>query len=379
MPVPDERIARLLADAREFFEAQLWESPGGGAGREALAEHGLHEKVIRAFGVGYAPVGPHVLSEHLRGLGYSSEETVAAGLANRSPRGRAHTHFRSRVMFPVRDREGRTLGFAALGTHLGPSWALWTTSPDTGLYRRSEAVFGIDRAARRIAASGKATVEPDCLEVLRAHHARRTNAVTVHSNEISLEQIRALANGVSGGADALGLELPPGIDFAPKRRPSGSHAPTHARPRPADQDPPHPDRLNLRRLGLVTATGVVAMNAWTGAPLLAVWVGSQAQSGRVLNMRGVVTVLVVLAALEFLLLLALTWLSTRYDELTGRPITARQTSPWHRAKRGDRVQDIRGRYGVSAPEKVVAATVAAALLVFEIWFFFFAGSSLGSN
>ena len=96
-------------------------------------------------------------------------------------------------------------------------------------------------------------------------------------------------------------------------------------------------------------------------------------------MRGVITVVAALAILEFLLGWALTWLNVRYDELTGRPQTAAQTSPWHRAKRGDRVEDIRSRYGVNAPEKVVAAYVVAGVLVFEIWFFFFAGSSLSSS
>ena len=47
---------------------------------------------------------------------------------------------------------------------------------------------------------------------------------------------------------------------------------------------------------------------------------------------------------------------------------------WRR--RGDRVEDIRSRYGISAPEMVVAACVVAGVLAFEIWFFFFAGSSL---
>ena len=124
------------------------------------------------------------------------------------------------------------------------------------------------------------------------------------------------------------------------------------------------------------ATALAAINAWTGAPLLAVWVGSQAQSGRLVSMRGVITVLVVLAVLALLLGWVLTWLSVKYDNLTGRPRTAGQTSPWHRAKRGDRVQDIRSRYGVSAPEKVVAGCVIAGVLAFEIWFFFFAGSSI---
>jgi hypothetical protein len=124
---------------------------------------------------------------------------------------------------------------------------------------------------------------------------------------------------------------------------------------------------------------LAAINAWTGAPLLAVWVGSQVQSGRVVSMRGAVTVVVVLALLEFLLIWALTWLNAKYDKLTGRPLTASQTSPWHRAKRGDRVDDIRSRFGISAPEKVVAGCVVAGVLAFEIWFFFFAGSSLSSS
>ena len=139
------------------------------------------------------------------------------------------------------------------------------------------------------------------------------------------------------------------------------------------EPPPH---LQLKRLLLITATALVGTNTWTGAPLFAVWVGSHAQSGRVLSLRGVVTVLVVLAVLEFLLALALSSLSASYDRLTGRPRFAGETSPWHRAKRGDRVQDIRARFGMSAPEKVVAASVVLGILALEIWFFFLAGSPL---
>jgi len=126
----------------------------------------------------------------------------------------------------------------------------------------------------------------------------------------------------------------------------------------------------------VTATALIAINAWTGAPLLAVWIGSQAQSGQVLSMWGVLTVLAVLGVFEFIFGWALTWLSARYDRLTGRPRLAGLTSPWHRAKRGDRVQDIRSRYGISAPEAIVALSVIVGVLALEVWFFFFAGSSL---
>jgi hypothetical protein len=374
--VGEERLAALLGDAFELFVAILWDPKRGGSARDSLDELGLKEKTLRDFGVGYAPVGPDVLFRHLRGLGYTDDEIVESGLATRSVRGRAHAHFRSRLMFPVRDRDGLLRGFAALGTHLGPSWALWVTSPDTGLYRRSEAVFGIDRAAPRIQKTSRASVKADCVEVLRAHQSGERDAVAVQTNSVTAEQLAALAVGVKGGAAALELDLPPGMSID-SEAPTEAKAAVRAAPKRATEptEPP-PRHLNLKRTAIVTATALAAVNGWTGAPLLAVWVGSQVQPGRLLTMWGVVTVIAVLGVLSFLLVWALTWLGARYDELTGRSALASQTSPWHRTMRGDRVEDIRTRYGVSAPEKAVAISFVAAVLVFEVWFFFFAGSSL---
>jgi hypothetical protein len=375
--VLEVRTEEVLADAAEFFETYLWEAEAAEPGRNALAKQGLTDEVIRQFGVGYAPVGPDELMEHMRGLGYSTEELVAAGVVHLSVRGRAHAQFRSRLMFPVRDAEGQIVGFAGLGTHVGPSWALWVTSPDVGIYRRSEAVYGLDLAAEQIAATGTAVVCRDCIEVLRAHQEGETNAVTVHSGVITRSQLEALTAGVPGGAEGLRLELPSGMEVEVEPEPAASES-APGRPvavRPSAEPSSH---LGLKRTLLVIATALLAINAWTGAPLLAVWVGSQAQGGRVLSTRGVLTVLVVLSILVFFIGWALTWLSAKYDELSGRPRLAGLTSPWHRAKRGDRVQDIRSRYGISAPEKVVAASVILGVLAFEIWFFFIAGSPFGS-
>lgn len=337
-----------------------------------LAGEGLDDKVIRRFGVGYAPVGPDQLMAHLRELGYSTEEIVASGLARRSERGRVHAYFRSRITFPIRDRDGRVLGFAGLGTHLGPSWPMWVVSPDVGLYRRSEAVFGLDLAAKGIASSKTAVVLGGSIEVLKAHQDGRPNAITVHTGGVTPQQIEEVAGGVRGGQSALEVDLD-GIGLEPEFDPRDLA--TASRPTPVvDWEPP--PHLELKRMLLVVGTALIGINTFTGAPLLAIWTGSHAQGGRVLSLRGVVTVLVVLAVLEFLLGLALTWLSARYDRLTGRPRFAGETSPWQRAKRGDRVQDIRARFGMSPPERVVVACTVLGFLVFEAWFFFLAGSSL---
>jgi hypothetical protein len=370
--VADGRLEELMAAAAEFFQTYLWERESCGNAREALAAKGLTEKTLRAFGVGYAPVAPHEMINHLEELGFSRDEMVAAGLASLSTRGRVHVQFQSRIMFPVRDRKGAVAGFAGLSTHLGPSWPLWVISPDAGVYRRSEAVFGLDRAAKKIRASGTAFVCRDCLDVLTAHQDGRTNAVTVHTGKVTLEQRDAMATGVKGGLDALELDLAKGMRT--ETADDLADAAHQAVPVPADSPRAQPSHYELKKLGLVIATGLVAMNTWTGAPLLALWVGSMAQAGQVLSARGVVVVLAVVGVLEYLLAIALTWLSAKYDELTGRPRLAGETSPWHRAKRGDRVQDIRARFGISMPERVVAACVILAVLALEIWFIFYAGA-----
>jgi hypothetical protein len=128
---------------------------------------------------------------------------------------------------------------------------------------------------------------------------------------------------------------------------------------------------------LVIASALISVNVWTGAPLFAVWVGSKIQhSATNLSMTAVFSVVAVLAVVEFGLALLLARVNAAYDSLAGRPQEARRTSPWLRSMRGERETDVRRRYGVSMVEKVIVVSVVAAALAFEIWFFFFAGSSL---
>ena len=134
----------------------------------------------------------------------------------------------------------------------------------------------------------------------------------------------------------------------------------------------------LQRIALAAAAAFVTVNIWTGAPLLALWVGSQTAGPSGLSMTAVGVVVVVLGAL----VLALTWLLTRinqrYDALTGRT-TDRRVSPWMRSMRAEREDHARERQGASAIERVVVVSVTAAVLVFNVWFFFFAGSPMGNG
>ena len=130
-----------------------------------------------------------------------------------------------------------------------------------------------------------------------------------------------------------------------------------------------------KRVGLLALMALAAVNLFTGAPLVAVWVGAQVQAGAGgLSMTAVLTVVVVLAALSWALIWALNRMGAAHDALVGYT-AARRQSPWMRpfnAPSG-RAQGTRLR----ALDKILVGTVVVAGLAFEAWFFFFAGSSIG--
>lgn len=141
--------------------------------------------------------------------------------------------------------------------------------------------------------------------------------------------------------------------------------------------PPRPGTGTwFERVLLACGAALVAVNIWTGAPLLAVWVGSRVAGDSGLSMAAVFVVVAVLAVLVVSLAAALSWLSARYDDLIGRPAAARRTSPWLRSMRGERESVLRSRQQVSAIERLVVLSVVGCVLAFEFWFFFLAGSSL---
>ena len=122
---------------------------------------------------------------------------------------------------------------------------------------------------------------------------------------------------------------------------------------------------------------VVTLNIWTGSPLLALWIGSKVQGGGPPSMGAFGVVVLVMGALSFLLYQLMKRIGSAYDEVTGVKPGARQHAPWLRSMRGER-RDLPGAatLPVTALERVVVITVLLAAVAFEIWFFFFAGSSI---
>lgn len=136
----------------------------------------------------------------------------------------------------------------------------------------------------------------------------------------------------------------------------------------------------LKRVSLLSAMSFVAINIWTGAPLLALWVGSRVVGRRALTMGAVFLVLVLLVTFVSAMAVSLTWLSARYERLAGRTVDERdqRIAPWMRSLRAEDDELVRGRMGTTPVEWIVTGSTVIAVIALEIWFFFFAGSPLPS-
>ncbi|MGJ8721445.1 MAG: DNA primase [Salinibacterium amurskyense] len=183
--------ARILAAnqaASEFFVAQL-ASPEAAPGRSFLGERGFDQSAAERFGIGFAPRGG-VLMKHLNKLGYSSEELVVAGLIGKGERGDYYDRFRGRLVWPIRDVTGQTLGFGArrlLDDDKGPKYL---NTPETPVYHKSQVLYGLDLAKKDISRGKQIVVVEGYTDVMACHLAGVTTAVATCGTAFGVDHIK---------------------------------------------------------------------------------------------------------------------------------------------------------------------------------------------
>ncbi|MBI5930161.1 MAG: DNA primase [Chloroflexi bacterium] len=188
----EERLLALLDGAAQLFTQHLLESPDAEAVRAYVTRRGLNETTIRQFNIGYAPDSWHFALNHFRLEGYREEELLEAGLAIRNETGRVYDRFRHRLMIPIRDGRGRTLGFGAraLADDQQPKYL---NSPQGPLFNKSNLLYGLDLARRAIRESETVVIVEGYMDVIQAHQAGYTNVVAQMGTALTPTQVQQVA------------------------------------------------------------------------------------------------------------------------------------------------------------------------------------------
>lgn len=186
--------ARLLAAndaAEEYFREQL-ATPGADVGRRFLGERGFDRAAADRFGIGFAPDGWDGLTTALKRRGFSEEELTTAGLVSSNNRGGVYDRFRGRLVWPIRDVTGQTVGFGArrlLEEDKGPKYL---NTPETPVYHKSQVLYGLDLAKRDISRGHRVVVVEGYTDVMACHLAGVTTAVATCGTSFGVDHIKVL-------------------------------------------------------------------------------------------------------------------------------------------------------------------------------------------
>lgn len=193
----DERLRRANEAAALYYHALLMQHAAGAAARRYLDRRGIHEETRARFLLGYAPEGPAALVRHLLEQGFQREEIVAAGLAlaREEPEGSdtpaLRDRFRQRLMFPIRDGQGRTIGFGGR-TLLPDGVPKYLNSPQTPLFEKGAHLYALDLAREAIRASRQAVIVEGYVDAVTAHQAGFRNVVAALGTALSPRQLASL-------------------------------------------------------------------------------------------------------------------------------------------------------------------------------------------
>jgi DNA primase len=190
-------------DKKSLFDAMAWvveqfaqcltKSDEAAEARTYVQSRGLTDESIRRFQIGFAPESWSWLIDRAMSRGLSPEMLESVGVVRRNERGNRYDFFRNRVIFPIRDAQGRAI---AVGGRVLPGsandQAKYINCNETRLYSKSHQLYGLDMARDAISKQRQAIVVEGYTDVIMAHQHGLTNAVAVCGTALGESHIRLL-------------------------------------------------------------------------------------------------------------------------------------------------------------------------------------------
>lgn len=202
-PQKGSRVRILAANqaAQAFFIEQLV-TPEAAIGRTFLGERGFDKAAAEMFGIGYAPKGWNGLRDALRAKGFNDEELQLAGLVSSGEKG-VYDRFRGRLVWPIRDVTGQTIGFGARKLYDDDNGPKYLNTPETPVYHKSQVLYGLDLAKRDISKLRQVVVVEGYTDVMAAHLSGVTTAIATCGTAFGVEHIKIIRR-IMGDDSGLG-------------------------------------------------------------------------------------------------------------------------------------------------------------------------------
>ncbi len=203
-PSPDHGLKNRILEANNaaalFYQSQIM-SDAAETGREFLKSRGFDKAAAERFSIGFAPKAWSELYTHLKSLGFSDDELIAAALVTKGDKG-IYDKFRGRLIWPIRDSTAQVIGFGARKLFDDDTGPKYLNSSDTLVYHKSQVLYGIDLAKRDISKNQQVVVVEGYTDVMACHLAGVTTAVATCGTAFGDDHIRTLNRMLSSSVDS---------------------------------------------------------------------------------------------------------------------------------------------------------------------------------
>ncbi|MCA9362328.1 DNA primase [Candidatus Kaiserbacteria bacterium] len=189
-----ERLYAALEAATVFYEEQL---PKEAEAVSYLKRRGVKEETIAKWRIGFAPGPPKAgwreAKDALEGQGFTKDELLKAGIIKSAEGGKEPFDvFRDRVMFPMAEPSGKVVAFSGRILHPDEKAPKYVNSPETVLYKKSELLFGYDKAKEGIRKLNFSLIVEGQFDVVMCHQAGYHNAVAVSGTALTQHHVQLL-------------------------------------------------------------------------------------------------------------------------------------------------------------------------------------------
>lgn len=180
-----EESYELLSQVAAFYYGQFRNNPEAQKAIEYLKSRGVGGEVAKDFLLGYAPDQWHILEAQ-----FNRAALLRAGLLVKTDKGKIYDRFRGRVMFPIRDRRGRVVGFG--GRVLDDSLPKYLNSPETPVFQKSREVYGLYESLEKNAKPRRMLVVEGYMDVIALQQYGIDHVVAVLGTAISTAHLDLL-------------------------------------------------------------------------------------------------------------------------------------------------------------------------------------------
>ena len=189
-----DSLGALVVWAQKWLKDQLHNTEEGKAiGLSYFKNRGFRDETLEKYDIGFCPDGWEVMTAAALEAGYTKERLIATGLGKeKSSDGKLFDFFHGRVMFPIKDVTGRVIGFGGRTLKTEKKIAKYFNSPQSELYDKSRALYGIHAAKPHISKEDMCLLVEGYTDVMAMSQSGVENVVSSSGTALTVGQIHLI-------------------------------------------------------------------------------------------------------------------------------------------------------------------------------------------